>query len=99
MEFLWKDIEAIIDTRIKKAMTFHDALHGFCAGRGTGTTITQLKLTQDLESVNHDTLLLMFLDIRKAYYNLEYGLQLKNLEGYWEGPKMRGIMVEFWEQQ
>ena len=41
-------MEAIIDTCIKKTMTFHDILYEFLAGRGTGTYIMELEITQDL---------------------------------------------------
>ena len=30
LETLWKLVQAIIDNCIKKAIKFHDALHGFC---------------------------------------------------------------------
>ena len=33
LEVLWKVMETIIDTRIKKAGTFHDILQGFHTGR------------------------------------------------------------------
>ena len=36
---LWNLMKAIIDTHIKKAVTFHNVLFGFCAGRVTGTAI------------------------------------------------------------
>ena len=49
---LCKVTEAIIDKRIKKAMTFHDILHGFCAGRGMRTAIMELNLTEELASVD-----------------------------------------------
>ena len=45
--------------------------------------------------MDHDPLLLVFLDLRKAYYNLDCVQLLKTLEGYVAGPKMRVIMAEF----
>ena len=51
-EVLWKVMGVIIDTHIKKSMAFHDALHGFLSGRGTGTAIMELKLAQEMESVD-----------------------------------------------
>ena len=47
-------MEAIIDKRIKKAVTFHDFLHVFRLGRGTWTAIMELKHAQELESVDDD---------------------------------------------
>ena len=46
LEVLWKVTEAIIDTRIKKAVTLHDVLYGFCAGSGTGKATMEIKLEQ-----------------------------------------------------
>ena len=49
-----------------------------------------LKLAQELESVEQDTLFLVFLDLRKAYKKLEQGILLQTIEGYGAGPKLRG---------
>ena len=37
VEAAWKVCEAIIDTRVKKVIRFHDILHGFCQTRDTST--------------------------------------------------------------
>ena len=58
-EFLWKVVEAIIDTRIKMSVIFHDVLHGFCACRGTGTAIIELKMSQELASIYQEPLFLV----------------------------------------
>ena len=87
-------MDAIIDKRIKKVVTIHDVLHAFSVGRRTGKAIMELKLAQDLESVDQDPLFLVFLDLRRAYDNLFCGLILKTLEGCGVGPKMRGILED-----
>ena len=46
LEVLWKVMGEVIDTRIKKAMLFHELLHRFCAGRGMGTAIMEINLVQ-----------------------------------------------------
>ena len=73
IEVVWKVAEAVIDTLIKSVVQFHDVLHGFCAERGTRTFIMDLRLVQELESVDRDPLLLVFLDLRKAYGKLYRG--------------------------
>ena len=93
MEFMWKVVEEVIDTRIKIAAQFHSVLHGFCVGRGIGIVIINLKLAQELASVDQDPLFLIFLDLRKAYDNLDRGWLLQMLVGYGAGPKMRGILA------
>ena len=48
MEIMWKMVDGVVDTRVKSAVLFHDVLHGFHVGRGTGTAIMELKIAQDL---------------------------------------------------
>ena len=45
-ELLWKVVEEIIDTRLRESVILHDVLHGFRAGKVTGTEILELKLAQ-----------------------------------------------------
>ena len=73
LEVVWKVAEVVIDTCIKTAVQFHDVLHGFCRGRGKGTTIMELKITQELASVDQDPLYLVLIDLSKKYNNLDRG--------------------------
>ena len=57
----------MIYTRIKTVVQFHDVLHEFRAGRGTGTAIMDTKLAQELAIVYQEPLFLVLLDLRKAY--------------------------------
>ena len=61
LDALYKVTKAIIDTCIKKAVTFHVLIPRFRSRRGTGTPIVELKLAQDLASVEQDPLFLVFL--------------------------------------
>ena len=45
--------------------------------------------------MDQDLLLLVFLDLRKSYDNLDRGCLLKTLEVYGVGPKMWDIVEEF----
>ena len=36
MDVVWKVVEAVIDTRTKTVVQFHDVLHGFCAEKVMG---------------------------------------------------------------
>ena len=56
--------------------------HGFCAGRGTGTTVMELNITQELASVDQYPLFLVLLDLSKYYDNLDHGRMLKTLAEY-----------------
>ena len=67
LETFWKVVEALIENRLCAYLQFHDVLHRFRAIRSTGTAITELKLSQELARVEHNPLLMVFLDLRKAY--------------------------------
>ena len=54
LEVMWKVVEGVIDTLVKSEVQFHDVLHGFHAGRGKGTTIMDLNISQDLKSMYQD---------------------------------------------
>ena len=99
LETLWKMVEAIIDNRLKSCINFHDVLHGFCAGRGMGAAILELKLAHELVKIYQYPLSLVFLDRRKEYDNLELIRLLTTMEGYGAGTHICGILAEFWEHQ
>ena len=99
LEVLWKVIEAIFDTRINKAVTFHNILHRFREGRLTGTPVMDLKIAQELASMDQEPLFLLFLELQKAYDNLYGGCLLHILERNRAGQKMRDILEEFWARQ
>ena len=40
MEVMWKVVAAILNRRYTASITYHDVLHGFRAGRGTGAVTT-----------------------------------------------------------
>ena len=67
LETLCNVVEALIDTRLHASIQFHDILHRFRAGRGTGTAIMELNIAKEFSIIDHNPLLLVFLDIRKAY--------------------------------
>ena len=49
--------------------------------------------------IDQEPLLIVLLDLRKAYDMLDLGRLLHTLEGYGLVPKLRGILEEFWENQ
>ena len=63
----------VIDTQIKTVVQFHTVLHGFCASRGVGTKIMELKLAQDLAYVDQEPIVLVFIDLSNPYENLDHG--------------------------
>ena len=67
LETLRKVTEVLIDTRLRYSLQMHDVLHRFRSRRGTGTTIMELNLAQELPSIEQDPLFLVFLDLWKSY--------------------------------
>ena len=99
MDTVWKVVEEVIYTRIKTVVQLHNVLHVFFAGRGTGTAITDIKLDKELESVDQDPLLLVFLDLRKSLKKIDLGRLIQILAGYGVRPKLLVLLVKFWLRQ
>ena len=85
LKTLWKAAEALIDTHIRASLQFHDGLHRLRAVRGTGTSIMELNIPQELSSEYHDPLLLVFVDLRNAYDTVDRYRLIHTLEGYGVG--------------
>ena len=98
-ETLWKILEAIIDTRVKSVVVFHDILHGFIQRRGTGTAILEAKLAQELASLENEPLFVIFLDLRKAYDTVDRTRSLQTFEEYGMGPNMLRLLRNYWANQ
>ena len=82
----WKAISGIINDPLPSSIQFHDALHGFRAGRGTGTATLEAKLLQKLTSTRETFLHAILLEIHKDYDDLERDRSLDIQEGYGVGP-------------
>ena len=67
LETLWKVVEALIDTCIRARLHLHDVFHVFRERIGTGMSIMEFNLAQELSRIDQYPLFLVFLDLRKAY--------------------------------
>ena len=65
------------------AISFHATLHGFWMGQGTGTAVLEANLLQQLAAMREAVLFKVFLDLWKAYNDLdrERALDLFNCTG------------------
>ena len=81
VELMWKVVAAILNRTFTASITFHNFLHGFQAGPGTGTTTLEAKLIQQLASMREEVLYVIFLDLTKAYDALDRSRCLKILKG------------------
>ena len=98
LESVWKVISSVMNRRLS-AIELHDALHGFRAGRGTGTAIIEVKLLQQWARLKQVPLYGIFLDLRKAYDTLDRDRALDILEGYGVGPRALRLLRRFWGAQ
>ena len=67
VEVLWKSISGIINLRLSSSVHIYDVLHGFHAGRGTGTATLEAKLLQNIISMRETVIHSIFPDLHKAY--------------------------------
>ena len=98
VEVMWKVVAVILNHRFTSSITYHDALHVFWAGRGTGTAILEAKLLQHLATMREEVLCVIFLDLTKAYDDLDRSRCLEILEGYDVGPSARRFLMTYWRR-
>ena len=91
-------VAAILYLRLTTSITFHDFLHGFREGRGTGTSNLEAKLLQKLEALRDKVLYMIFQDLHNAYDALDMSRCLDILEGYGVGPRARGLLQTYWKR-
>ena len=68
---MWKIATAIINRRFTASITYHDFLHGFRAGCGTGTATLEANMLQQLVSLREEVLYVIYLDLHKLYDALD----------------------------
>ena len=71
VEVMWKVVAAILNCRFTASITYHNFLHVFWAGCGTGTTTLEAKMSQQLADLREEVLYVIFLDLHKAYDALD----------------------------
>ncbi len=70
LEPIWKCIERVIDHRLD-SIKLHDSLHGRRNKHGTGTTIIEAKLAQQLSYLEFKPFYGVLLDLRKAFDSMD----------------------------
>ena len=97
LEVLYKLVSTIINSRLKRTINFDDSIHGFRAGRGTGTAITEAKLRMQLHASKSDPLYIVFVDLNKAYDTLDRTQASRILQDYSDGPALINFIERIWE--
>jgi hypothetical protein len=99
LEVLWKLLMSITDGRLKAAISFHDALHGFRLGRGNMSTIIEAKIFQQLAVIQQVPVFKIFIDLKKAYDTLDRERTLEILERYGVGALTLQLLRQLWDRQ
>ena len=92
-------MEDIINTHPRESVRLHSVLQSFRAGRGTGMEIFELNISQELASMDQDSLFMVLIELKKAYDTVYRGRLLKILEGYGDRLRMYRLLEVFCDQQ
>ena len=98
VEVLCKAIASLFNCRLTAAISLHDSLHGFRAGRETGTTALKAKLLQQLTAMREAVLFEVFLDLRKACDALDWKRALEFIIAYGVGPRTVQLLRTYWDR-
>ena len=97
LDVVYKVMSSIINRRMMDTIQLHDALHGSCRGRGTGTAVMEAKLLAQLRCRIDEPLYMVFIDLKKAFYSLDRERALRILELYGVGFNLRRIISTVWQ--
>jgi exonuclease III len=97
LETMWKICSSIINKRLQEGIPFHESLHGFRPGLGTGTASLQAKLQIQLAHIRSVPIYQIFLDLSKAYDTLDRTRTLQILQDYGTGTKILRLITKFWD--
>jgi len=98
LEPLWKLISAVMNWCLMMAIKFHDKIHGFLLGCGTGTACLEAKLGAQLALRSGCPLYHVYLDFSKAYDSIDCSSTLTILQDYGVGPWIIWLLEHFWDQ-
>ena len=96
VELIWKAVSVIINRCFTVAINYHDFLHVFRAGCGTGTATTEVKLLEQVEALKEAVFHAILLGLHKAYNALDRSGCLGVLEGFGVGPRSLCILQRYW---
>ena len=71
VDVMRKTVTVILNRRLAVVINFHNRLHKFRIGRGTGTASLKVKMLQQLMEMREEVLYEIFLDLHKAYDALD----------------------------
>ena len=97
VKVVWKVFATMVDCRIKKSVSLHDALHGLRVFRFKRMSTLEAKLMPQLAGIAQKLLFQVFLDVQKAYNSLDRGWCMEIMWGYGMGQIMARLIAHHWE--
>ena len=97
VEVPWKAITILLNLRLMVAISFHDILHRFRAGRRKWTANFEDKLLKQLTSMKYALLFEVFLNLQKTYYALDQERALDILTAHGVGPRPVRLLTVYWD--
>ena len=85
-----------LNRRFTVTITNNNFLHGFRSGSGTGTATLEVKMLQKVVALREAVLHAIFLDLHKAYNDLDRSRCLGILEGYGVGTRALCLLRKYW---
>ncbi len=96
LELIWKVLENVMDLRLE-AILLQDSLHGCLALGGTGSGIIEAELVQQIVHLEQTPFFGIFIDLRKAFYTMDWDCCLVILALHGAGPQMLCLICNFWD--
>ena len=87
----------ILNCHFTASITYPDSLHGFWAGRSTGTATIEVNLLEKVASIREAALHAIFPYLHKEYYALDRSRCLEILDGYGVGTRALCLLIRYWE--
>ena len=79
------------------AISFHDMLHMFWEGWGTGTSTLGANILQHITAMREEVLFMVFLDLQKSYNALYRERTLDVLATYKVGTRTVRLLQIYWD--
>ena len=98
VEVICKALAVILNRHFNPSITYHDSLHGFRMGCGTGTATLKVKLFQKFLALREAVLHAIFLELHKAYDALDKSRCLVILEVYGMSTRALRLLQRYWER-
>ena len=87
VEVVWKLVTVTLNLRFTTSIIYHDPLHGFRVGHGTGNATLEVKLLQQVTSMRVALLHAILLDLQNTSNALDRSRYLAILKGYVMRPR------------